>query len=110
MTTTEEGEVMRIGVDLTPEEVEILSLPPKTSINPVLRVMDFKTNIEVSHTKARYSLRDELGDFREEKDNLSVTIENKLDLERCQMSAIKLINKHYTNYKDSLRSLGLEDL
>ena len=40
----------------------------------------------------------------------SITIENKLDLERCQMSAIKLINKHYTNYKDSLRSIGLEDL
>ena len=40
----------------------------------------------------------------------SLTNENKLDLERCQVSAIKLICKNYTNYTDSLRKLQLESL
>merc|ERR1712082_501803 len=34
--------------------------PQKTSLNPSLSGMDFETQVEISFTKARYSLRDEL--------------------------------------------------
>ena len=40
----------------------------------------------------------------------SLTQDNKNDLERCQMSAMKIICKNYTSYSDSLRQLDLEDL
>ena len=38
-----------------------MSYPPKHSLNPVLRVVDFQTSLELCHTKVRYALRDDLG-------------------------------------------------
>ena len=40
----------------------------------------------------------------------SLTKENKIDLERCQISAFKLICKKYTNYQNAQKELQLEDL
>ena len=40
----------------------------------------------------------------------SLTNENKMDLERCQISATKLICKKYKNYQSALLELQLEDL
>lgn len=33
-----------------------------------------------------------------------------MDLERCQVAAVKLIHKNYKNFTDSLIYLGLENL
>ena len=40
----------------------------------------------------------------------SLTDENKQDLERCQIYAMKIICKNYTSYKASLRKMNMEDL
>ena len=40
----------------------------------------------------------------------SLTEENEYDLERCQISAMKIVCDNYINYADSLRKLDLEDL
>ena len=91
LATPDGDAVMTIGVVLTPEEREVLSLPPKTSINPVLKGIEFETNIQVCHTKARYSLRDELGDFtdKEEGKKNDPSGEEEMEEDRAIRNKIK---------------------
>ena len=40
----------------------------------------------------------------------SLTKQNMSDLERCEKSALKIICKNYTNYKDTLKYLNLDSI